>query len=122
MTEKHLPNVETNTDNGKNSYVETVEDRYRRCGFQNSIQHIDIYGGYRTNYVEKKHTDNFLPTAVTCISTCSKKFNGGDTQEGVNELEAKLNKFSVITKISGLYPGNDILSKSRKLRKSQLFK
>ncbi|XP_028176543.1 uncharacterized protein LOC114364553 [Ostrinia furnacalis] len=104
---------------------ETIEDRYKRCGLLNVIQHIDIYGKFRSSYVEQTKSrvqGNDTPLAITSISASSGRFsNLSDAYSDVTRpksVSTKLSKFSVTTRVSGLYPGHDILS--RRARKCRL--
>ncbi|KAL0808671.1 hypothetical protein ABMA28_013105 [Loxostege sticticalis] len=104
---------------------ETVEDRYKRCGLLNVIQHIDIYGKFRSSYVEQsksKILGNDSAMTITSISSSSGRFyNISDTLSDFTKtrsISAKLSKFSVTTRVSGLQPGHDKLS--RRVRRSRL--
>ncbi|CAB3259113.1 unnamed protein product [Arctia plantaginis] len=97
----------------------TAEDKYKRCRLLNIIQHIDIYGKFKpilSESVFRSHrTDN--TSHVTSISSSPVKIKSVIDSPGT-DIESKLSRLSVTTKVSGLYPGHDILSK-RVRRKKQ---
>ncbi|OWR53845.1 Acyl-CoA Delta [Danaus plexippus plexippus] len=95
--------------------TENIEDRYNRCGFLNTIEHIDIYGRMKKSYTEKRWNLSH-PECVSAISCCSSKFKEQNNDIKVAE---KLSTFSITTKCCGLYPGNDILSKKTKKKQQK---
>ncbi|CAG4981518.1 unnamed protein product [Colias eurytheme] len=95
------------TSIGTQTWCHHFNEKYKRCGLLNSIQHIDIYGKIRTTYVENRKMDN---SAVTSVSSYCKKFV---QPVRVADVNSRLSQFTVKTKVSGLYPGNDILSKKK---------
>lgn len=100
----------------KESNGDSFVDRYNRCGLLNVIQHIDIYGKYRSNYVEKKKktcTAN-APISLISISAPTKINIDKSSDVSIKDIDAILSRFSITTKVSGLYPGHDILSRKAK--------
>ncbi|XP_026325755.1 uncharacterized protein LOC113234618 [Hyposmocoma kahamanoa] len=93
--------------------VSCDSEKYRRCSLLNIIQHIDIWGRYGTSYTDKNRLRVSKP-AVTCssISCTSRMFDS--CSQVKNAFENKLKKLSVTTKVSGLWPGHDILSKRKR--------
>lgn len=80
---------------------------YKKCGLLNIIQHIDYYGNIYSRV--NGRNDKISMSSISCspsklLEVCKE------------DLEVKLSKFSVRTKISELYPGNDILSKNKKFK------
>ncbi|CAG9574941.1 unnamed protein product [Danaus chrysippus] len=104
-----------NGGNKPEGYTENIEDRYSRCGFLNTIEHIDIYGRMKKNYTEKRWNLSH-PESISAISCCSSKFSEQNNDIKVAE---KLSTFSITTKCCGLYPGNDILSKKTKKKQQK---
>lgn len=108
--------------NGDNCSLrhETVEDRYRKCGLLNTIQHIDICGNYRSTYCESrsKRYRNENDAQITSITLSARTIPDLTLKKisdpSVKNIESKLSRFSITTKVSGLYPGHDILSKRSK--------
>lgn len=84
----------------------SINDRYKKCALLNTIQHIDIMGRKRSNYLENRRYLN-NPVSISSVS-CSPNLSECTMKK---DLEGKLSKLSVTTKVSGLYPGHDILSK-----------
>ncbi|CAH2100651.1 unnamed protein product [Euphydryas editha] len=84
----------------------SLNDRYKKCTLLNTIQHIDIMSRKRSSYIENRKYLNY-PVSISSVS-CSPKLSECSTRK---DLEGKLSKLSVTTKVSGLYPGHDILSK-----------
>lgn len=87
--------------------VEINSNRYKKCGLLNIIQHIDYYGNMYSKI--RGRNDKITMSSISCspsklLEVCKE------------DLEAKLSKFSVRTKVSELYPGNDILSKNKKYK------
>ncbi|CAK1554445.1 unnamed protein product [Leptosia nina] len=85
-------------------------DRYKKCTFLNAIQHIDIHGRVRSSYIEKG-------SAVTSVSSYCRCFTNPTVC-----VNSRLKGFSVTTKVCGLYPGNDILSKKARKQKTDASK
>ncbi|CAH1647525.1 unnamed protein product [Spodoptera littoralis] len=96
---------------------EVVEDKYRKCGLMNIIQHIDICGSYKTTYREQYRTKsgfNKNEVLVTSISSTPSSPAHVTPNASLKQVDSKISRFSIVTKVSGLYPGNDILSKRPK--------
>lgn len=97
---------------------ETVQDRYNRCGLLNLIQHIDIFGKFRASYDEhhKPCCDAFV--CISSTSSSSKKKSTSSSLSSIRNVESKLSRFSIATKVSGLYPGHDILGRKARRKRS----
>lgn len=106
----------TTTQSHGSCLEETVEDRYNRCGLLNIIQHIDIFGKFRSNYVMQR--TNWVDAFVCVSSKSSSRCSEDSSVSSIRDVESKLSRFSVSTKVSGLYPGHDILG--RKANKAKL--
>lgn len=98
---------------------ESVADRYRKCGLLNIIQHIDICG--RSSYSEKNRSkihgndnDVFISSISSSARTLADDTVNTISDSSVKNVDSKLSRFSITTKVSGLYPGHDILSKRSK--------
>ncbi|XP_039762246.1 uncharacterized protein LOC120635334 [Pararge aegeria] len=92
-----------------NNELQRIKETYKKCELLHVIQHVDIYGRIRSSYTENTtKAVNDSPITVTSVSCSSPRCTARFTKPG---LEEKLSKFSMTTKLSGLYPGNDILSK-----------
>ncbi|XP_075989040.1 uncharacterized protein LOC142985012 [Anticarsia gemmatalis] len=102
------------------------EEKYKKCGLLNIIQHIDIYGKHRSVYNEyKTKLYRSEQAAITSISSnSSKRVDCTEVDSGttVKNAESKLSRFSVTTKVCGLYPGHDILSKRARYNKQSTTK
>ncbi|XP_045782028.1 uncharacterized protein LOC123878767 [Maniola jurtina] len=100
-----------------NNEVQRIREIYKKCELLNVIQHIDIYGKIRSNYTENRKVSVNDAITVSSVSCFAPQFSKHVNKPGLDE---KLSKLSMSTKVSGLYPGNDILSKktqNRKLKK-----
>lgn len=103
---------------------EIVEDKYKKCGLMNVIQHIDIYRSYKASYHEHYRTksgNNKQEYLVTTISSSPSSPTNGTpnvNNSSLKKVDSKLSRLSITTKVSGLYPGHDILSK--RMTKSKL--
>ncbi|PZC76005.1 hypothetical protein B5X24_HaOG205256 [Helicoverpa armigera] len=97
---------------------ESVEERYKKCGLLNIILHIDICGKYKSTYNEQtrgKIRSNECDVKMSTISSAAKtpadiiKKTVSISEQSVVNIDSKLSRFSITTKVSGLYPGHDIL-------------
>lgn len=93
---------------------ESTEERYKKCGLLNLIQHIDIHGTFCSSYHEnRRQCSNSGSLGVTSVMSHSSQFL--TTIQGTQRLKPhKLEKLSVATKQCSLYPGHDILSRKKK--------
>ncbi|XP_034838320.1 uncharacterized protein [Maniola hyperantus] len=91
-----------------NNELQRIRDTYKKCELLNVIQHIDIYGKIRSNYAENRKVGVNDAITVSSVSCFAPQFAKHTSKQGLDE---KLSKLSMSTKVSGLYPGNDILSR-----------
>ncbi|KPJ16133.1 Putative U5 small nuclear ribonucleoprotein 200 kDa helicase [Papilio machaon] len=75
---------------------ESTEDRYKKCGLLNLIQHIDIYGTFCSSYHEnRRQCSNSGSLGVTSVMSHSSQFL--TTIQGTQRLKAnKLDKFTML--------------------------
>lgn len=85
----------------------SVFNRYQRCSMLNVIQHIDISGKYRSCYNERRKRNS-------CNKSSSFSQSFLNSSDSVDSVGSKISKFSIKTKVSAVYPGNERWSKLRR--------
>lgn len=81
----------------------------RNCQ-KHTIQHIDICGKRRADINQRKPIGCGVPVSLVSISPPTNL----DARIDSSKIDSRLKKFTITTKISSLYPGNDILSRKCK--------
>ncbi|KAJ0170047.1 hypothetical protein K1T71_014653 [Dendrolimus kikuchii] len=99
-------------------YQNRTSERYKKCKLLNEIQHIDIFGKSYEDRIREKIYGTTCSISVTSISPSRRdvESNGTNSDSSLKNIESKLSRLSITTKISGLYPGNDILARKQKKR------
>nr|XP_053604977.1 uncharacterized protein LOC128672094 [Plodia interpunctella] len=113
-------NAGDNKNDGGDCRMATTPDRFKNVALQNLIQHIDIYGKIKSSYIETFKRDSLSLSMITASGyrKLTREKHPARLLED-NILEDKISKLSVTTKVSSLYPGHDLGTKKKRLKKFQ---